>query len=1121
MKLLKAPKRITNIIQISDVHIRNGNEVLCRYNEYSHVFENLVESLKRFDFLSTSVIVITGDTFHHKSKVETPGIKLFNKLMNELSDLCFTYIILGNHDFKQEDVTSSIDFLDAFKSNFNERIEFLENTGLYKAANVCFGLFSVKDSLKIGAGSGAIERLPEFPKPVFNDPEIDIKIALFHGTIINSKITNTRLLEDGYPFEWLDVGYDFALLGDVHLRQQITKKSSNLLAAYSGSLIQQNFGEELLNHGYINWIIQEKRFEFHNVKNNHGFLKLEYKNGMFFLDDSNTSIEDSLNNEDFPSILKIRLNGKYDSNDIMNLKERFICREKVCYFDDIAIKNKESIETDVNSSELFNEYLKEHNIERLKILNSDDLKITTSCEDLKEIVEKKSGEIEKFYSEYTDTDNLKNIRTFYIKSLKFEGILCYKNESSIDFTKFDEKTNLISAKNGGGKSSLFEIICIAIFGKTDKSIVTNDLPNKSFTEIDVILNGISYKIQRNYDVKDSKPLKKNYGILKRVDCDYKTVALDNAKTNAWVKENIGDINGFLSKYMITQANDQSFLSMRNAEQKVFIDNAFGLTTIKTKIDYLEKSKKSLKSMLKAVEVSKKIHANSMQPLIDTQSMVVDIDRISKELEGIQTDVQFDSNVDDLKLSIEDIECNIEKFKCQDSNDKETIESRHKSLLEKIVERQEMEHSLIATENKIIGALNELRMKLHKIDTSKEVIEKTLKFIYKFGSRIDEFKGKMKEIEEYDDLKTELKEVSKRLVSFSNDLNVPFNPSCYACIKNPIRIQSEKLKECKGIIEEKLTQFKLVDDYKDKYIKMKRIIEEYERIICFRLEYESYEEQYKSNEETSRQIENHEIDLSRNRSELNVIRDKMFKIKTKTIQYEQMIKDFSVNKTELQMNYWKRVLIEKERYEIHKENRIRYNQLITQSQESKTQLAIVEMRNRENEAKNSKYKEVELLYDVLQGKMTDVEKRLIIFKNYSKYLYQDYILPKITEKANNLIRSVTESLEMNYTYDEGEFEFYGKTPKYSNISVKKLSGFEIFIASLSIRIAIIQLTSNEKIQFLIDEGFTACDLVNISKIPQFLNQLTNVFKSLVLVSHIDIIKDSVDSVYEIQNYKINV
>ena len=70
---------------------------------------------------------------------------------------------------------ATIDFLDAFKSNFNERIEFLENTGLYKAANVCFGLFSVKDSLKIGAGSGAIERLPEFPKPVFNDPETFVR----------------------------------------------------------------------------------------------------------------------------------------------------------------------------------------------------------------------------------------------------------------------------------------------------------------------------------------------------------------------------------------------------------------------------------------------------------------------------------------------------------------------------------------------------------------------------------------------------------------------------------------------------------------------------------------------------------------------------------------------------------------------------------------------------------------------------------------------------------------------------------------------------------------------------------------------------------------------------------
>ena len=75
--------------------------------------------------------------------------------------------------------------------------------------------------------------------------------------------------------------------------------------------------------------------------------------------------------------------------------------------------------------------------------------------------------------------------------------------------KFSELVpyKIISAKNGGGKSSLFEIICIAIFGKTDKSIVTKTTPIKCYTEIDIILNDTPYKIIRSFDVKDSKPLK--------------------------------------------------------------------------------------------------------------------------------------------------------------------------------------------------------------------------------------------------------------------------------------------------------------------------------------------------------------------------------------------------------------------------------------------------------------------------------------------------------------------------------------------------------------------------------------------------------------------------------------
>ncbi|AII17213.1 metallo-phosphoesterase [Aureococcus anophagefferens virus] len=1117
MKTIQSPDKITNIIHISDIHIRNGNSLLCRYDEYNCVFENLINNLKQLENINTTVCVITGDTFHHKSKLETPGIKLFNKFIKNLSNLCYTYIILGNHDFKQEDVESSIDFLDAFKSNFNDKIEFLEETGLYKASNVLFGLFSVKDSLKIGAGSGAIDILPEFPKPLTDDNEIDTKVALFHGTIIHSKVSNTRSLDDGYPFEWLDVGYDFALLGDVHLRQQlIRRKSSNLIAAYSGSLIQQNFGEELLNHGYINWNLNNKSLTFHNVKNEFGFLKLQFKNNTFFLDETDISIEEALKDNNFPSVLKIRLNGNFVSNDVLHLKE--LLKNKICHFDNISLKNKEEIREDVNSNELFKNYLQKHNIQDLIIPNSDNLKISTNCQDIKEAILKKTTDIEKYYTQLTETDNIKQISNFYIKSLKFEGVLCYKEENTIDFTKFDDKINLISAKNGGGKSSLFEIICIAIFGKTDKSIVTKTTPRKCYTDIDIILNDTPYKILRSFDVKDSKPLKKNYGVFKGNDLI--TVALDNAKTNLWVKEKIGNLNDFLSKFMMKQSNEQSFLSMKSTEQKNFIDNAFGLTNIKTKIDYLEKVKKSLKSILKTIDVSKKIHANAVEPHIDTQNFTENIDEINKEIEELNVESHFDSKIDDLKLSEIDIQNKIDSFQNKDTNDKELIENKHSNLLEKLKERQDKELVLIENENRLLNDISNLRKNTHKIDTSKEVVQKTLSFIYKFETRIEEFSEKIKEIDDYNNIKNDLSETLKKLKTLSDELNIPFNPSCHACIKNPIRIQAKRLEEHKEELEEKIAKYNLVGDYMVKYDKMKEILNEYNRFKIFKKSYETIEKHYKENEEIYLKIENYEKEVSENRNELSELRNKIFKIKIKLDEYSQTIKQFAVNEMENQLKYWKHVLIEKKSYEIYKGNRIKNVELQNTLQNLKTQLAISKMKNDENEKKIVKYKKIEELYEDVKGKKETIDKQCEILSKYSKYIYNDFILPKIKEKANQLIRSVSDNLEIEYKFDEETLEFYGKTNEYEDIDTKNLSGFEHFISSLSIRIAIIELTST-KIQIFIDEGFTSCDFENINKVPTFLSKLTDIFKSIVLVSHIEIIKDNVDNVYEIIDFKIKV
>ena len=106
--------KVTEIIHIADIHIRNGDEIASRYDEYYKVFTNLFNTLKRLDSVKNNeaVCVICGDTFHAKTKLETPGIKLFLYLLQNLGSILPTFIILGNHDFKQDQMDNSIDFLD-------------------------------------------------------------------------------------------------------------------------------------------------------------------------------------------------------------------------------------------------------------------------------------------------------------------------------------------------------------------------------------------------------------------------------------------------------------------------------------------------------------------------------------------------------------------------------------------------------------------------------------------------------------------------------------------------------------------------------------------------------------------------------------------------------------------------------------------------------------------------------------------------------------------------------------------------------------------------------------------------------------------------------------------------
>ena len=84
-----------------------------------------------------------------------------------------------------------------------------------------------------------------------------------------------------------------------------------------------------------------------------------------------------------------------------------------------------------------------------------------------------------------------------------------------------------------------------------------------------------------------------------------------------------------------------------------------------------------------------------------------------------------------------------------------------------------------------------------------------------------------------------------------------------------------------------------------------------------------------------------------------------------------------------------------------------------------------------------------------------------------------------------------------------------------------SGMEKMMASLAIRVALINISSLPKTDLLvIDEGFGALDDTNIEACSRLLDSLKKWFKNIMVISHVDAVKDAVDNVLEITQFEKN-
>ena len=256
---------IKKIIHCSDIHIRNFQR-LEEYAEQLTHFTNLCREIAS-DYERDEVrIVICGDILHSKNNISSELIAFTSAFLRQLEAICDVIVIAGNHDLIVNNTTRKDAISALFETANFEHCHLLDSVLDYQSGcvvdeNITWCVYSIfNDFLR-----------PDIEQAIIDNPDNKL-VGLFHGMIVGAKLQNNQIAENGLNTDIFQ-GCHCVMAGDIHKRQTIKRNGTKLV--YSGSMIQQTFGETVQNHGFVVWDVKTMTHEFIDLDSQYGLYDIE------------------------------------------------------------------------------------------------------------------------------------------------------------------------------------------------------------------------------------------------------------------------------------------------------------------------------------------------------------------------------------------------------------------------------------------------------------------------------------------------------------------------------------------------------------------------------------------------------------------------------------------------------------------------------------------------------------------------------------------------------------------------------------------------------------------------------------------------------------------------------
>ena len=258
-------KDIKIVFHLADIHLRTYR----MHKEYGEIFKKTLKKIKEISKgydREEMRIVIAGDYVHQKITISNELLVLGTWFLKRLEKIAPIVLIAGNHDLlennkdRMDSLTPMVQLLDELDIRYYKKSEcILDN-------NIVWCVYSVFEN-------NSRPNIEESKEMFGQDKKY---IGLFHAPINGSSTDIGYVFQNNQSLSDFE-GCDLVMCGDIHKRQVLNYQSKDKVVpvVYSGSLIQQNYGESIENHGFLVWDIENGNFEEYDIENDYGFYQFK------------------------------------------------------------------------------------------------------------------------------------------------------------------------------------------------------------------------------------------------------------------------------------------------------------------------------------------------------------------------------------------------------------------------------------------------------------------------------------------------------------------------------------------------------------------------------------------------------------------------------------------------------------------------------------------------------------------------------------------------------------------------------------------------------------------------------------------------------------------------------